>query len=252
MPELRTSERTDAGKSPATVYKIAQALKQVLTAAVRNDLLPRNPADGLVLPRMDADQRMFLSQAQLDHLLAVCAEIQPAWYPLVHTAAYTGMRWGEVTALRRDDADLLRRRLHVVQAAIEVRGQLTYGPPKGSNSRRVVAIDDDTCQVIARHLEHPFELVFCGARGAAAQRGLFRSRFWLPLTKEAGLRGLRFHDLRHTHISLLIANGADIKVIQNRVGHARASMTLDRYGHARPDAGEAALLAIARSRSQSA
>ena len=119
--------KIDQGKSAATVHKIAQALKQVLGAAVRNDLIPRNPADGLVLPRMSVDVRMFLSQDQLDHLLEVCRLALPQWHALVHTTAYTGLRWGEVTALRREDVDLLRRRLHVAQSAVEVRGHLTYG-----------------------------------------------------------------------------------------------------------------------------
>ncbi|MHB1929833.1 MAG: tyrosine-type recombinase/integrase [Acidimicrobiales bacterium] len=77
-------------------------------------------------------------------------------------------------------------------------------------------------------------LVFVTKEGEPLRRGNFRRTYWLPATARAGLAGLRFHDLRHTAVTLVIANGAHAKAIQQRMGHSSVTITLDRYGHLLP------------------
>jgi integrase len=83
------------------------------------------------------------------------------------------------------------------------------------------------------------DFVFTSPNGAPLRRANFRKRVWLPALRKAGLVGLRFHDLRHTHVALSIAAGAEILALTRRLGHTRVAFTLDRYGHLLPGADAA-------------
>ncbi len=231
---------TEKGLAPSSVRSIAQLVRMILGSAVEAELLARSPADGkLSLPREGADERVFLTPAEVDRL----AEAVPDRYrALVLTAAYTGLRWGELAGLKVARLELLRRpaRLHVVESLLEVAGKFSYGPPKSAAGRRAVTLPQSLVDVLALHLatfgQPGRELVFTGAYGAPLSRNNFRNRVWLPAVKAAALDPTpRFHDLRHTHVAFLIAQGMPVKAIQQRVGHASAAMTLNRYGHLLPE-----------------
>ncbi len=231
---------TEKGLAPSTVRSIAQLVRMILGSAVEAELLARSPANGkLSLPREGADERVFLTPDQVDRLAAA---VPDRYRALVLTAAYTGLRWGELTGLKVARLDLLRRppRLHVVESLLEVGGKFSFGLPKSAAGRRAVTLPNTLVEVLAQHLaafgEPGRELVFTGAHGAPLSRNNFRNRVWLPAVRAAALDPApRFHDLRHTHVALLIAQGMPVKAIQQRVGHASAAMTLNRYGHLLPE-----------------
>jgi integrase len=158
------------------------------------------------------------------------------------------MRWGELAGLRVDRLDLLRRRLHVTQTLVDVRGQLSFGEPKSAQSRRYISLPPTLVTALAAHLEgHRSELVFTSEEGDPLRRSNFYRRVWQPACEEAGLTPPpRFHYLRHSHVAMLIAAGVPMKAIQHRLGHRSIVMTMYVYGHLLPDIDEKLLEGLER------
>ena len=226
------TELDAAGYAATTVRKAHQLLTAALEAAVEDGLLPRNPARGVKLPPVDNGEMRLLTVEEVANL----ADKMPRRYRvLVSAAAFTGLRWGELAGLRLKRLDILRRRLTVAETLTEVSGVLSFGEPKTKASRRRVTLPHFLCDELAAHLAaHPTSadgLVFRASEGGPLRRTNFRRRVWLPATESAGIPGFRFHDLRHTHATLLIAQGEHPKVVQSRLGHASIRTTLDTYGH---------------------
>ena len=148
--------------------------------------------------------------------------------------AFTGVRFGEMAALRVERLDLERRRAHIVESVTEVQGHgMVWGTPK-THARREVPIPRSLATELAAHVEgkEPGELVFTGVRsGGPIRVATFRRGHFDAAAQAIGVPGLHPHELRHTAASLAIANGADVKVVQQMLGHASAAMTLDVYGH---------------------
>jgi integrase len=148
--------------------------------------------------------------------------------------AYTGVRFGELAALRVGRLDLLRRRAHIAESVTVVQGKgQVWGLPK-SHERRDVPIPRFLVDDLARHVEGktPDELVFAGVRGGSALRAaVFRRAGFDKAAEAIGVPGLHPHELRHTAASLAIASGANVKVVQQMLGHKSATVTLDQYGH---------------------
>ncbi len=206
-----------------------------------------NPCSGLRLERTEHAPMRFLSADEVARLADAIGE---PYDVLVTFAAYTGLRAGELAALRWENVDLLRGAVTVAESYAEVHGRLELGPTK-TYARRTVAL--------------PRFLVDLLAPGAAAYRaGVRGARGWPdppeqllpaplhPACVEAGLgeivtdprsarryRGLRFHDLRHTTVALLVAQGAHPLAIKERLGHCSITVTLDQYGHLLPSLDEA-------------
>ena len=243
-PILRTwvVDLEKAGKSPATIRKAFQLVGAMFDTAVRDGRLVRSPAKYVELPAVGRKEMQFISAVQVANIAAV---IDPRYRMLVRTAAFTGLRWGELAGLKASDLDLdvLRPRLRVVRTVNEVRGQIVIGEPKTAAGRRSVAVPRFLADELKAYLEamtDPDGWVFPAPKGGPMRRNQFRRRVWEPATDKAGLKGFRFHDLRHTSAALLIAQGEHPKVIQSRLGHASISTTLDLYGHLLPGLDDAA------------
>ena len=178
----------------------------------------------------------FLTARQVEELAAA---IDPRYGLLVRFAAYTGLRAGELVALRVRHLNLLRGRCEVGESATEVDGRLVWGPTK-TYARRTVHLPRFLCDQLAAYLAErphgPDELVFTAPQGGPVREQKFVAGIFKPAAARAGLPyRLRFHDLRHTCASLPIAQGASVKAVQAQLGHASATVTLDRYGHLFPD-----------------
>jgi integrase len=141
--------------------------------------------------------------------------------------AYAGLRWGEVVALRWENVDTARRRIHVKESATEIAGRLEWGAPKTHEVRTVIVPD-----FVVDALSEPSEgLVFTAPRGGPLRHSNFTKGVWAPACEAANMPdGLLIHDLRDTAASLAISAGASIKAVQRMLGHASAAMTLDTYG----------------------
>jgi hypothetical protein len=132
------------------------------------------------------------------------------------------------------ELEMLRRSLRVDQAMTDVGGRVELGPVKTSSSRRTVKLPRFLVDELAQHLAafpSGAGLVFSAERGGPIRRTNFRRREWLPAIADSVGVPCRFHDLRHSHAALLIADGSHPKVIQARLGHSSIRTTLDTYGH---------------------
>ena len=147
--------------------------------------------------------------------------------------AYTGVRFGEMAALRVGRIDLRRNRAVIAESVTPVQGQgLVWGTPK-THQRREVPIPRFLMTELAEHVRdmEVDDLVFAGIRNGQPLRvSTFRTAFGAA-SRAIGVPDLHPHELRHTAASLAIASGADVKVVQQMLGHGSATMTLDTYGH---------------------
>lgn len=218
------------GLAPSTVRQSHRVLSLVLSLAVRDGRLPRNPADGAPLPRARTTDKRFLDHHQVSELADAASDIRPEYGLLVRVLALCGLRFGELAALRVGRVDLMRRRMEIAESVTEVNGRAVFGTPKSNLSRSVPiprSLADGLVGIMAG--KSADELVFTSPEGGVLLLRNFRRRAFEPACRAAGLVGLTPHDLRHTAASLAVAAGANVKAIQRMLGHASAAMTLDVY-----------------------
>ena len=231
---------------PATVRKIPRVPSLLLTLAVKDGRLIRNPAADINLPRPRTLEQRYLTHEQVHDLArAAAGPAEPSKHrrPEERTSdeyslvvlflAYTGVRFGEMAALRVRRIDFLRRRATIAESVTLVGGQQVWGTPKG-HEHRDVPIPRFLIDQLAEHVSGRTadDLVFSGVRGGGAMRThVFRRAAFDRAADVIGVPGLHPHELRHTAASLAIAAGADVKVVQKMLGHKSATMTLDQYGH---------------------
>ncbi|MCK6065781.1 MULTISPECIES: site-specific integrase [Microbacterium] len=206
-------------------------LASILDDAVHDGRISINPArkGRIALPRKTKRRHGYLTHEQVFRL----AEASGDHRLLILVLAYTGIRWGEVAALRVEDIDFARRRLHISRNAVEVHGQIHVGTPKSHSSRAVPVpqfiIDELTRAVAGRRRD---ALVFPGPDGSYMRRirTSSESKSWFKTAlRTAELPQMTMHDLRHTAASLAVQSGANVKTIQRMLGHTSAAMTLDVY-----------------------
>jgi integrase len=175
------------------------------------------------------------------------------YYGLFYLALFTGMRRSELLALRWCDMDLLLCQAHITRTLHHLRtGEIVIRAPKSAKGRRMVSLSPSTALLLQEHRDKqeaqramlgiPLkddDLVFSDLEGKPLLPDTI-SHVWAKLVKRTGLEGIRFHDARHTHASLMLKQGVHPKVVQERLGHATISTTLDLYSHIAPGLQEAA------------
>jgi len=217
---------SEAGLAPSTVRQAHRVFSLVLAEAVRDGRLPRNVATGVRLPRVGKAEKIFLTHAQVADL-AGAAEPHGL---IVRVLAYTGLRWGELAALRVKRIDLTRRRLLIAESMSEINGKAVFGTPK-THQRRSVPVPRFLVDPLKERISGRDRdaLVFTSPEGGVLRNNNFRRRVFDRASLEAGLAGITPHELRHTAASLAVAEGANVKAVQRMLGHASAAMTLDVY-----------------------
>jgi integrase len=241
--------------SPKTVHNTHLCLRRALRDAVRGHLLTHNPAEAAHRLPTDRPEMQFWSAEELRSFLAAI-EDHPL-YPLLRLAASTGMRRGELLGLRWRDLDLDRARLSVRQQYGRQGQQVVFGSVKTKAGRRSISLDATTVETLRLHREartlvvaqfggsYPtHDLVFCHPEGTPFDPDVISQAFD-RLVAAFGLRRIRLHDLRHTHATLGLAAGVSVKVMSERLGHSKASVTQDLYQHVIPGMQEDAAARIA-------
>lgn len=227
-------ELSGSGLAPKTVRECYRLLDSIMAAAVDARLISQSPCQGIKKPRVPRREQRFLTSEEVEKLVEA---LDPHYRALLYSAVYLGARWGELVGLKRESLDLLRRRVYIVGSLEEVGGRVRWMPEtKTGASRRALSMPGFLVDEIAAHLASTpaGDFVFTSKRGHLLHRGTFRLKVWLPAVERAGFSPLRFHDLRHTCASLLIAGGAHPKEIQARLGHSSITTTLNVYGHLFP------------------
>lgn len=263
-----------------TLRRIHVHLKNVFKKAMHYDLIMRNPCDKVEAPKADTSQRRSLNADEASALLQCLNESEAKEYctladkeqrqiewgavfgrtsiqgistlssiECVRIGLATGMRLGEVRGLSWSDVDLKAGRI-VVSKAVGHDG--TLKAPKTRAGVRTISIDRDTvAQLSTWKTRQAVELAKIGAHqndetpvccsnvGGRLDAQNFEN-WWRKWRTENGFPTLKFHELRHTKATQLLANGVDVKTVQTRLGHADASLTLDWYAHAIPENDEKA------------
>ncbi|PRY00701.1 tyrosine-type recombinase/integrase [Allonocardiopsis opalescens] len=223
-----------ASLGPATIRMIHLVFLMVMEWAVKSGKIAVNPARDVPLPRLPMADHVYLTHVEVEVLATAAGEYRP----LILFLAYTGLRWGEASALTVGRLDLEARRAHVVQQYTDNKGTLSLDTPKTHERRQVpipaFLVDELRPLVEGRDAD---ALVFTAPRGGPLWLRTWRPRYFNKALAKAGLSGRKVtpHKLRHTAASLAIAAGADVLVIQKMLGHAKPSITLDTYGHLFPD-----------------
>lgn len=232
--------------APSTVRQIHLVMAGMMKYAVKDGRLPKNPSDGLQLPRVVKKRRGYLSHDQVHRLASAAGD----YGDVVLFLAYTGLRWGEMAALKVGRLDMLRRRLDVVEAVSAPRGELVWATPK-SHSGRSVPFPEFLADPLARRCEGKSreDLVFTGPDGGVLRSNNVRRRAFAAALREVQSADADFptitpHDLRHTAASLAVSAGANVKAVQRMLGHASAAMTLDVYADLFDDDLDAVAIAL--------
>lgn len=233
------------GLSARTVRYAHSVLHGALEQAVRWNLLARNSAKLVDLPRDERREMRALTPAEASRLLAAArgTRFEALWILLLTS----GLRPGEALGLKWSDIDADRVRIQ--RTLVWQRdGSWELAEPKTSRARRVVTLPPTTHRALQSHraqqLEERFragphweglDLVFSNAAGRPLEWRLIARRYFHPLLRAADLGSLRPYDLRHSCATLLLAAGENVKVVSERLGHASVALTLDVYSHVLPD-----------------
>lgn len=243
----------------ASIKKAHVIIVDALNRAVTWGMIPRNVAMTVSLPRGKKPKFLVWNERQLQQFLTA-AESEP-FYPVFELAASTGMRQSELLALPRSSVDLPRLMLSVRQAyTLSENGGHEIEDTKNDSSERSIALFPSTGITLDRHLEQQKKhqekvsafgaytdhgLVFQTGRGTPiGPRNLSRS-YYAIIDKiqqnDPTFPRIRFHDLRHTHATILLKAGIHPKIVQERLGHSSISVTLDTYSHVLPNLQAAVL-----------
>jgi integrase len=230
---------------PVTVAKAYRLLHAILATAADDQIIRRNPCRIENAGKEDSPERQI---APLPVVFAIAEAVPARYRMLVLLATFAGLRWGELTALRRDSIDLEACEIRIIETTAQLdRGGLRPDTPKSRAGRRTVAFPADLAPELRRHLDRfaepgPHGLVFIGPKGAPLRRNNFR-RTWVRACAAADASGVHFHDLRHTGGTLAAATGATLKELMARLGHSspRAAMI---YQHATSDRDQAIAQAL--------
>ena len=243
-------DRLDSGLSGSTVQKMHHVLHKAFSQAVKWDLIPRNPADNVKAPTPSTKEMHPLSADEARQLLDAASEAGDRLEALYVLALHTGMRRGELLGLKWDDVALDNATIRVRWTITRKGTGYVLGEPKTKNSRRTVRITRRAIEALRSHRTRQLEdhklrgleyedsgLVFAGEGGNLINPSNLRQRSFVPLLKRAGLPQITFHDLRHTCASLLFQKNIHPKFVQELLGHASVSITLDTYSHMLPGMG---------------
>ncbi|GMU80052.1 MAG: hypothetical protein AMXMBFR46_28400 [Acidimicrobiia bacterium] len=230
---------------PRSVKRVFGTTRAVFNFAVESDFIAKSPCRGVKLPALDAVRVRHLSA---DDVAVLAETMPPAHRLMVWIGAMTGLRWGEVAALRVGRVDVLGRTLTVVDQVARGRGGVSrIGPPKSRAGVRTLTMPAVLCELVAEHLAargltgaDADELLFVSDKGGPLDYPNWRRRVWLPACAAAGLDGAGFHDLRRANATALVAGGVDVKTAQARLGHSDPRLTLAVYAQATTEADRAA------------
>jgi len=229
-----------------TVRKVHDILKCALNQAVKQDVIMRNPAIQVDPPPKPHREMAVLTETEVSQLLVAAKGHRLE--ALFHLAISTGVRESEVLACMWSDLDWLKGTLKIERQLERPRGEgVQFSAPKTAFGRRTLKLGSKTIEVLRQHYERQqierkaagdhwkdYSLIFPTSVGTPIDQRSFLRTFKLFL-RHAGLPPIRFHDLRHTSASLMLNHNVPVIIVSRRLGHARASITSDVYGHLMPN-----------------
>lgn len=235
------------GMAPQGVQLVHNVISGAFKYALRMEAAWRNPAKSVTPPKIIRKEVEPPKIEQVKRILELAEEQGHLLYPCIRLLAYTGLRRGEVLALRRQDMNLEVGTISVSQSlGRSLNKGLVFEPTKTRAGRRSIDIDEETIAILRAHvgkqllskleIEGTYQdngLVFPDPLGRPLNPMSLTRAFQL-LAKQVGVVDARLHDLRHFHASLMLQNGGSLLLVSRRLGHASISTTGDVYGHLMP------------------
>ena len=220
------------GLSPASVNHFLKCLQKLFECALEWGVVDKNPVKGVQRLKVVGDKWGFLDFEEAEKFMAA---VPLGWRPLFLCALRTGMRQGELLALRHIDIDWKRKVINV-RRSLSRTGKLKA--PKSGKSR-TIPIAVDLLEVLMSIRNNDSEFVF-PARDGGVMHGKTLARPQRTANENSGVKRIRFHDLRHSFASQLVMAGVPIRTVQELLGHADLMMTM-RYAHLTPECGQDAI-----------
>ena len=244
------------GLSPTTVHHMHAMLHRALQDALQMGLVQRNVTEMLKPPKRQHREMMPLSLLEVRRFLSVV--MRDRFYALYVLAMSKGMREGELLGLRWQDVDLERGTVQIRMNVQETLDRYILAETKTAYSRRTVALTPAAIDALAEHWQkqqhlkahygsewQELDLVFPNREGGIMIPHNITKRSFKRYLQKAGLsRDIRFHDLRHTAATLLLASGVNVKVVSEMLGHSNVSITLQIYAHVLPHMQQSAVDAM--------
>lgn len=241
------ADKLDAGSSPQTVVHLHRVLHRALTMAVKWGYVPRNVCTAVDPPKVQKREMHPPTPEEVSKLLAHARTAEDRYFALWQLAAFTGARQGELLGLQWDDIDFSAGVLRIRRSLQSAKGGVpVYGEPKTAKSRRTVPLVPEMAASLRAHRAQQDKergqmgaswkdcgLVFTSIVGTPLDGVNVLKRFKAAL-KAAGVRQVRFHDLRHGAITMMLGAGLPVTTVSEMVGHHSAAMTLGVYGHVLP------------------
>lgn len=228
----RWKNQTNTALTGSSVRRIHMVLSSALKQAVKERLIPYNPCDNCRIPPKEKKEMTILPPEKLGAYLREAE--QYGVLPMFFLELSSGLRRGELLALRWDDLDTENRILSVSRQVTRIDGELVATEPKTRNSIRRVALSRQAVELLVReHEQHPDNpLLFPSPRTGGYWSPDAVSRINRKLLAKAGIEEhVRFHDLRHTFATMALSSGVDVKTLSSMLGHYSAGFTLDTYTH---------------------
>lgn len=232
--------------SKRSILHIHLLLHGAFERAVKQGIMPRNIADSVEAPRADVYRPTIWTPEEVTRFLAESRELEPSYWIAFVLAIYTGMRQAEILGLKWSDIDWEKAYLRVERTLKYIRGEPVFQEPKTERSRRSIALSTATLEALHWHREQQNkvrstvgdayedqDMVLANTFGKPMSQDTLTS-VWRRLLRKIDVRRIRFHDLRHTHASLLLQQGVHAKIVSERLGHSTITTTLDTYTHVVP------------------
>ena len=242
-----------------TILNLHQTLRLALNDAVEQELISHNPADDIRPPdprKRPSPRRRATSWTARELGLFLSATNTSRYWMLFRLAGATGMRRGELLGLQWSDVHLDTGRIEITQALTDIGYEISFSRLKTKPSRRCITLDPETVTQLktwrkqqAEALEqagltNELGLVFTGSDGGPLHPHL-ASQAFARAQKGIAVTSIRFHDIRHTHATLLLPDRVPIKVVSERLGHSNPAFTMVTYQHALPGMQDDAARAFA-------
>jgi len=243
-----TGGRSGDGLAPKTILEVHMIVRAALDLAVQRKLVTHNVAHGAQARRRPPTRAAARCWSAVELRAFLASARHHRLYPALHLAAHTGMRRGEIVGLKWFDLDRTASRLSISRTLQNVGGRPVEFGGKTRTSRRTVELDEQTMRTLSgwrRRLANdglphgPDDWMFCNATGRFLNPESV-SQLFDRIVRRTELPRIRFHDVRHTHASLLVAAGVPIKVVSERLGHAHPAFAMHTYQHLLPGMSAAA------------
>lgn len=228
------------GLSPSTIIGFCKIINSSLNWAVSNNYIKENPYKGVVLPKNEYKEIQVFKQEEIDKLINVA---KPKWFGDMILLSYrTGMRRGEIFGLKWDDINIKNKFLMVRRTIV------AYAPniklihnPKTKKSIRRIMLDDRSIEMLEKRKQFAKSKWVFENQYGELMSPWYTTKYMCDACKKAEIPHRSFHILRHTHATFLLSEGIHPKIVQERLGHSKISMTLDTYSHVIPTMQEVAI-----------